>query len=104
MTEAMFEKATKLLGFSRDVSTVRQLPNFFPSLFAFLFESDVQQNVKTVSSLLDTAQEKYAATQVLSKPEARNEEGLPLTEIHEELDEEGNVICNSSIAILLSVH
>jgi unconventional prefoldin RPB5 interactor 1 len=54
---------------------------------------DVQQNVKTVSSLLQAAEEKYAASQVLIQPEVRNEEGLPLTEIHEELDEEGNVIC-----------
>ncbi|KAF6227164.1 hypothetical protein HO133_008606 [Letharia lupina] len=55
----------------------------------------VQQNIRTISSLLNTAQEKYAATQVLSQPEVRNEEGLPLTEIHEELDEEGHVISSS---------
>lgn len=55
----------------------------------------VQQNIRTVSSLLNSAQEKYATTQVLSQPEVRNEEGLPLTEIHEELDEKGNVISSS---------
>lgn len=55
----------------------------------------VQQNIRTISSLLNTAQEKYAAAQVLSQPEVRNEEGLPLTEIHEELDEEGNTTYSS---------
>ena len=65
---------------------------------AFSFKSDVQQNIRTISSLLNATQEKYAATQVVSQPEVRNEEGLPLTEIHEELDENGNVICNPSIA------
>ena len=69
---------------------------------AFSFESDVQQIIKTTLSRLNTAQENYAAAQVLSEPEARNEEGLPLKEIHEELDEEGNVICNFSSAIHLS--
>ena len=58
----------------------------------FLLLPDVQQNVKTVSSLLQAAEEKYAASQVLVQPEVQNEEGLPLTEIHEELDEEGNII------------
>ena len=61
----------------------------------------MQQIIKTTSSRLNTAQAKYAATQVLSEPEVRNEEGLPLKEIHEELDEEGNVICNFSSIIHL---
>lgn len=43
--------------------------------------------------MLHVAEEKYAASQVLSQPEARNEEGLPFTEILEQLDEEDNVIC-----------
>jgi len=42
---------------------------------------------------LSTAEEKLAAATVLSNPEVCTEEGLPLKEIHEELDEEGNVIC-----------
>ena len=64
-------------------------------LLCSLTLSDVQQNIKTVSSQLATAEEKHAATQVLIQPEVRNEEGLPLTEILEELDAEGNVICKS---------
>lgn len=75
---------------------------FFPPLSAFSFESDVQQNIRTVSVHLNTAQEKHAAAQILSQPEVRNEEGLPLKEIHEELDDEGNVICNFSLASYLS--
>lgn len=59
----------------------------------FLLSPDVQKNVKTVSSLLQIAEEKYAASQVLIQPEVRNGEGLPLTEIHEELDKEDNIIC-----------
>lgn len=43
--------------------------------------------------MLQAAEEKYAASQVLSQPEVRNEEGLPFTEILEQLDEEDNVIC-----------
>ena len=53
----------------------------------------VQQNIKTVISLLRAAEGKLAASTILSQPEVLNEEGLPLTEIHEELDEDGNVIC-----------
>ena len=58
--------------------------------------ADVQQNIKTIYSLLKNAEEKHAASQVLIKPEVRNEEGLPLTEIIEELDADGNVICVSA--------
>ena len=71
-------------------------------LTTFSFASDVRQNIRTISSLLSTAQGKCAATTVLSKPNVRNEESLPLTEIHEELDEEGNIICRSSMTSRLS--
>ena len=55
----------------------------------------VQQNIKSVRSLLSAAEEKLLASEVLKDAKALNEEGLPLTEIHEELDEEGNVICKT---------
>ena len=64
---------------------------------------DVQKNVDSVSSMLRTAEEKYAASQVLIEPEIRNEEGLPLTEIIEELDAEGNVICGSISRLVPSI-
>ena len=54
---------------------------------------DVQRNVKTVESLIVTAEEKLNSLLVIRQPEVRNDEGLPLTEIREELDEDGNVIC-----------
>lgn len=52
----------------------------------------VEQNVRTVQKQLEAAENKLAAATVISTPEVRNEEGLPLTEIIEELDEEGNVV------------
>ena len=55
----------------------------------------VQQNIKSVTSLLIAAQKELTASEVLRDAKALNEEGLPLTEIHEELDEDGNIICKS---------
>jgi unconventional prefoldin RPB5 interactor 1 len=52
----------------------------------------VEQNVKTVHKQIEAAENKLAAATVISIPDVRNEEGLPLTEIVEELDEEGNII------------
>jgi len=52
----------------------------------------VSQNVKTLEKQLETAENKLAAATVISNPDVRNEEGLPITEIIEELDEDGNVI------------
>ena len=43
--------------------------------------------------MLAPAEKKHAASQVILQPEVRNEEGLPVTEIIEELDADGNVIC-----------
>jgi unconventional prefoldin RPB5 interactor 1 len=57
----------------------------------------VEQNVRTVLKQIEAAENKLAAATVISTPEVRNEEGLPLTEIIEELDEEGNVVsCRTS--------
>jgi unconventional prefoldin RPB5 interactor 1 len=56
----------------------------------------VEQNVRTVQKQIDAAENKLAAASVISTPDVRNEEGLPLTEIMEELDEEGNVISSST--------
>ncbi|KAG0645587.1 hypothetical protein D0Z07_8653 [Hyphodiscus hymeniophilus] len=56
----------------------------------------VEQNVKTVKKQLEAAENKLAAASIISTPEVRNEDGLPLTEIMEELDEEGNVISSST--------
>lgn len=52
----------------------------------------VEQNVQTIKKQVEVAKNKLAAATIISTPDVRNEEGLPLTEIFEELDEEGNVI------------
>jgi unconventional prefoldin RPB5 interactor 1 len=52
----------------------------------------VEQNVRTVQKQIEAAENKLAAATIISTPEVRNEDGLPLTEIMEELDEDGNVI------------
>lgn len=54
----------------------------------------VEQNVRAVQKQIETAEHKLAVASVISTPEMRNEEGLPLTEIIEELDEEGNIIAS----------
>ncbi|KAI9715460.1 MAG: hypothetical protein M1812_005936 [Candelaria pacifica] len=56
----------------------------------------VQHNVKTIQKQLITAEEKFGALLVLQQPEVRNEQGLPVTEIREELDEDGNVIASTT--------
>jgi unconventional prefoldin RPB5 interactor 1 len=52
----------------------------------------VSQNVKTLEKQIEAAENKLAAATVISNPDVRDEEGLPLTEIIEELDDDGNVI------------
>lgn len=55
----------------------------------------VGQNIKTVQKQVDAADNKLAAATIISNPDVRNEEGLPLTEIMEELDDDGNIISSS---------
>lgn len=52
----------------------------------------VEQNIRTFLKQTQVAEDKLAAATIISTPDVRNEEGLPLTEIFEELDEEGNVV------------
>ena len=52
----------------------------------------VSRNVKTLEKQVEAAENKLAAATVISNPDVRDEEGLPLTEIIEELDDDGNVI------------
>ena len=54
----------------------------------------VEQNVATAKKQMTAAVNKLAAATIISTPDVRNEEGLPMTEIVEELDEEGNVIAS----------
>ncbi|KAF2117071.1 Prefoldin subunit-domain-containing protein [Lophiotrema nucula] len=55
----------------------------------------VQQNIATVAKQLDSAEKKLAGTSVLLEPDMANEEGLPLMDIEEELDEDGNIVSSN---------
>jgi len=46
-----------------------------------------------VQKQLDVAEEKLSSVPTVTIPDMQSDEGLPLTEIHEELDEEGNILC-----------
>ncbi|CAH0056576.1 unnamed protein product [Clonostachys solani] len=52
----------------------------------------VTKNIETLQKQLQAAENKYAAASIISQPDARDEEGQPITEILEELDEDDNVI------------
>ncbi|KAH7327224.1 Prefoldin subunit-domain-containing protein [Rhexocercosporidium sp. MPI-PUGE-AT-0058] len=75
-----------ILG-TREIRTAGQVVNLLDRRIDY-----VEQNVRTIQKQIETAEDKLAAATIISTPEVRNEDGLPLTEIMEELDEEGNVI------------
>ncbi|KAI2626128.1 Prefoldin subunit-domain-containing protein [Hypomontagnella submonticulosa] len=52
----------------------------------------VTKNISTLSAQLEEAKNKLAAVSVIVNPDATDEEGLPITEIFEELDDEDNVV------------
>jgi unconventional prefoldin RPB5 interactor 1 len=51
----------------------------------------VTTNIATLEKQLEIAEKKYAAATLVPQPEAINEDGLPITEIIEELDDDDNV-------------
>lgn len=51
----------------------------------------VSKNVETLEKQLEAAEQKLAAANVVINPDVRDEEGLPFTDIIEELDEDDNV-------------
>ncbi|KAF3037126.1 hypothetical protein E8E12_007747 [Didymella heteroderae] len=55
----------------------------------------VQQNSAAVEKQLDAAEKQLAGVDILLDPGVDNEEGLPMMDIEEELDEEGNAISSS---------
>ncbi|KAI0435000.1 Prefoldin subunit-domain-containing protein [Xylaria sp. FL1042] len=55
----------------------------------------VSRNITTLAKQLEAAENKLAAARVVSNPEATDEDGLPITEISEELDDDDNVISYS---------
>lgn len=52
----------------------------------------VTKNIESLQKQLETAENKYAAATVISQPDATDEDGQPMTEIVEELDDEDNVV------------
>lgn len=55
----------------------------------------VQQSSATIEKQLDTAEKQLAGVDILLDPGVNNEEGLPMMDIEEELDEDGNEISSS---------
>lgn len=55
----------------------------------------VQQNSATIEKQLDAAEKHLAGVDLLLDPGVENEEGLPMMDIEEELDEQGNEIGSS---------
>jgi unconventional prefoldin RPB5 interactor 1 len=80
------KEVEELLGVTT-VRTASQVVNLLDRRIDY-----VEQNVRTIEKQIETGENRLAAATVISTPNVRNEEGLPLTEIIEELDEEGNII------------
>ncbi|KAF2969034.1 hypothetical protein GQX73_g4534 [Xylaria multiplex] len=55
----------------------------------------VSKNIITLTKQLEVAENRLAAARVVSNPEATDEDGLPITEISEELDDDDNVVSYS---------
>ncbi|KAA8894868.1 Prefoldin subunit-domain-containing protein [Sphaerosporella brunnea] len=52
----------------------------------------VDENIKKVQKQIDEAEQKIAHIFIISEPDFKNEEGLSVMDIQEELDEEGNIM------------
>ncbi|CEJ89085.1 hypothetical protein VHEMI04979 [[Torrubiella] hemipterigena] len=52
----------------------------------------VTKNIESLSQQLEKAENKFAAASVISAPDAVDEDGQPITEIVEELDDDDNVV------------
>ena len=52
----------------------------------------VTKSIQSLQRQLETAENKHAAASVISQPDAQDEEGQPITEILEELDDDDNVV------------
>ncbi|KAI9171689.1 hypothetical protein HJFPF1_01177 [Paramyrothecium foliicola] len=52
----------------------------------------VTTNIETLSKQLEAVENKYAAATVISQPDATDDDGQPITDIVEELDEDDNVL------------
>lgn len=85
--------------FDGEVVTAKELEDFFSkkktrSQIINTLERRIDyvgKNVATLEKQLEAAENKLAAANVVLNPDVRDEEGLPFTDIIEELDEEDNV-------------
>jgi len=85
------------LVFSHVESTVSYSP--VSQILVVLNSIDVRDNVSSIQKQLEDAQLNLHGISVISSSNVRNNETLQVTEIYEELDEEGNVTCPSPIMI-----
>ncbi|KAI9894828.1 MAG: hypothetical protein M1814_000048 [Vezdaea aestivalis] len=58
----------------------------------------VEQNIISIKKQLETVTQKLSAVQIIEQPTATNEDGLPIMEIVEELDNDGNIISGKATA------
>lgn len=57
-----------------------------------LAPTDVQENVTKAGKQIEQGEIRLASLMVVAAPDLTNEEGLPIMDIREELDEEDNVV------------
>ncbi|KAK8058221.1 Prefoldin subunit-domain-containing protein [Apiospora phragmitis] len=73
-----------------DLKTVQQVISVLTNRIDY-----VSTNISSLENQLEAAQNKFAAADVFSNPNAADEGGLPITEIMEELDDDDNVLSYS---------
>ena len=52
----------------------------------------VTKSIESLQRQLETAENKHAAASIISQPDAQDDEGQPITEIVEELDDDDNIV------------
>lgn len=60
---------------------------------------DVNDNITKVEKQLEKGEEKLSSLLIVQGPEVLTEDGDPIIEIREDLDEEGNVICMPCVLV-----
>ena len=80
------DEVEKLLG-DKESKSPEQIANLLGHRIDY-----VTRNLDTLANRLETVENQYAAATVVSQPDATDEEGLPITEIFEELDDDDNIV------------
>lgn len=63
--------------------------------------TDVQENITKVGKQIEHGETRLASLLVLAAPDLTDEDGLPIVDIREELDEEDNVVGQLLLLLLL---